>query len=165
MFWYSSSRGGETQRRRVPRTKNFFICGGYNLSAVLCLKTTQFAYNSTYYQQAFWSSYGLSRLCCHCPYGNGRRGTKGFSHLRIVNKGRNFSCKYFLDFEEKYGKISDYRTFNYFKFSHFIAGTSATFSLRYNFYLLLCMDNNLDHSFERKLLSTGRKLRLALGPI
>ena len=53
MFWYSSSRGGETQRRRVPRTKNFFICGGYNLSAFLCLKTTQFAYNSTYYQQVF----------------------------------------------------------------------------------------------------------------
>ena len=53
MFWYSLSRGGETQRRRVPRTKNFFICGGYNLSAVLCLKITQFAYNSTYYQQVF----------------------------------------------------------------------------------------------------------------
>ena len=38
-------------------------------------------------------------------------------------------------------------------------------SLRYNSYLLLCMDNNLDHSFERKLLSTGRKLQLTLGPI
>ena len=41
--------------------------------------------------------------------------------LRIVNKGRTFSYKYFLDFEEKYGKISDFRTF-----SHFISETSAT---------------------------------------
>ena len=53
--------------------------------------------------------------------------------LRIVNKGRTFSYKYFLDFEEKYGKISDFRTFSYFKtvsgcrtFSHFISETSAT---------------------------------------
>ena len=48
-----------------------------------------------------------------------------WKRLRIVKKGRTFSYKYFLDFEEKYGKISDCQTFNYFKFSHFIAGTSA----------------------------------------
>ena len=53
----------------------------------------------------------------------------GWKRLRIVNKGRTFSYKYFLDFEEKYGKISDCRTFNYFKFSHFIAGTSATLTV------------------------------------
>ena len=52
-----------------------------------------------------------------------------WKRLRIVNKGRTFSYKYFLDFEEKYGKISDCRTFNYFKFSHFIAGTSATLTV------------------------------------
>ena len=41
-----------------------------------------------------------------------------------------------LDFKEKYGKISDCRTFNYFKtasgcrtFSHFIAGMSATLTV------------------------------------
>ena len=56
--------------------------------------------------------------------------------MRIVNKGRTFSYKYFLDFEEKYRKISDYRMFNYFKtlsgcrtFSHFIAGTLATLTV------------------------------------
>ena len=56
--------------------------------------------------------------------------------LRIVNIGRTFSYEYFLDFEEKYGKISDCRTFNYFKtasgcrtFSHFIAGMSATLTV------------------------------------
>ena len=38
-------------------------------------------------------------------------------------------------------------------------------SLRYNSYLLLCMDNNLDNSFERKIPSTGRKLQLILSPI
>ena len=42
--------------------------------------------------------------------------------MRIINKGRTFLYKYLLDFEEKYGKISDYQTFNYFTFSHFIAG-------------------------------------------
>ena len=52
-----------------------------------------------------------------------------WKRLRIVNKGRTFSYIYFLDFEEKYGKISDCRTFNYFKFSHFIAGTSATLTV------------------------------------
>ena len=90
-----------------------------------------------------------------------------WKRLRIVNKGRTFSYEYFLDFEEKYGKISDCRTFNYFKFSHLIhcRNVSDTDSLRYNSYLLLCMDNNLDHSFERKLLSTGRKLQLTLGSI
>ena len=38
-------------------------------------------------------------------------------------------------------------------------------SLRYNSYLLLCMDNNLDNSFERKIPSTGWKLQLILSPI
>ena len=38
-------------------------------------------------------------------------------------------------------------------------------SLRYNSYLLLCMDSNLDNSFERKIPSTGRKLQLILSPI
>ena len=47
----------------------------------------------------------------------------------MVNKGRTFSYKYVLDLEEKYGKISDCRTFNYFKFSHFMAGTSATLAV------------------------------------
>ena len=44
-------------------------------------------------------------------------------------KLEHFRIKYSLDFEEKYGKISDCRTFNYFKFSHFIAGTSATLTV------------------------------------
>ena len=94
-----------------------------------------------------------------------------WKRFRIVNKGRTFLYRHFLDFEEKYGNISDCRTFSCFKtvsscrtFSHFIAGTSATL-MRYNSYLLLCMDNNLDHPFERKLLSTGRKLQLNLGPM
>ena len=52
-----------------------------------------------------------------------------WKRLRIVNKGRTFSYKYFLDFEEKYGKMSDFGTFRYFKFSHFIAGTSATLTV------------------------------------
>ena len=43
--------------------------------------------------------------------------------------GRTFSYKYFLDFEEKYEKILDCRTFNYFKFSHFNTGTSATLTV------------------------------------
>ena len=67
----------------------------------------------------------------------------GWKRLRIVNKGRTFSYKYFLDFEDKYGKISDCRTFSYFKtvsgcrtFSHFIAGTSA--SLRACVTILIC---------------------------
>ena len=38
--------------------------------------------------------------------------------MRIVIKGRTFSYKYFLDFDEEYGKLSDCRTFHYFKFSH-----------------------------------------------
>ena len=66
-----------------------------------------------------------------------------WKRLRIVNKGRTFSYKYFLDFEDKYGKISDCRTFSYFKtvsgcrtFSHFIAGTSA--SLRACVTILIC---------------------------
>ena len=42
---------------------------------------------------------------------------------------------------------------------------SDTYSLRYNSYLLFCMDNNPDHSFEPKFLSTGRKLQMTLGPI
>ena len=48
-----------------------------------------------------------------------------------------------LDCEEKYGKISDYRTFNYFKtvssrrtFSYFIVGTSAT--LTFCITILIC---------------------------
>ena len=49
--------------------------------------------------------------------------------MRIVNKGRTFSYKCFLNFEEKYGKISDCLTFNDFKFSHFIARTSATLTV------------------------------------
>ena len=59
-----------------------------------------------------------------------------WKRLRIVNKGRTFSYKYFLDFEEKYGKISDCRTFNYFKtesgcltFSDIITRTSATLTV------------------------------------
>ena len=75
-----------------------------------------------------------------------------WKHLRIVNKGRTFSYKYFLDFEDKYGKISDCRTFSYFKtvsgcrtFSHFIAGTSA--SLRACVTILICC-------FEWKATST-----------
>ena len=35
----------------------------------------------------------------------------------------------------------------------------------YNSCLLLCVDNSLDHSFARKLLSTGRKPQLTLRPI
>ena len=56
--------------------------------------------------------------------------------LRILNKGGTFSYIYFLVFEEKCVKISDCRTFNYFKtvsgcrtFSHFIVGTSATLTV------------------------------------
>ena len=59
-----------------------------------------------------------------------------WKRLKIVNQGRTFSYKYFLDFEEKYRKISDYQMFNYFKtlsgcrtFSHFIAGTLATLTV------------------------------------
>ena len=52
-----------------------------------------------------------------------------WKRLRIVDKGKTFSYKYFLNSEEKYGKTSDYWTFNYFKFSHFIAGTSATLTV------------------------------------
>ena len=52
-----------------------------------------------------------------------------WKRLRIENIGRTFMYKYFLDFEEKYGKMSDCRTSNYFKFSHFIAGTSATLTV------------------------------------
>ena len=48
-----------------------------------------------------------------------------WKRLRIINKGRTFSYKYFLDFVENYGKISDCWTFNYFKFSHFLAVTSV----------------------------------------
>ena len=35
---------------------------------------------------------------------------------------------------------------------------SDTDSLRYNSYLLLCMDNNLYHSFERKIFSLRETL-------
>ena len=59
-----------------------------------------------------------------------------WKRFRIVNKGRTFSYRHFLDFEEKYGNISDCRTFSCFKtvsscrtFSHFIAGTSATLTV------------------------------------
>ena len=59
-----------------------------------------------------------------------------WKRFRVVNKGRTFSYRHFLDFEEKYGNISDCRTFSCFKtmsgcrsFSHFIAGTSATLTV------------------------------------
>ena len=59
-----------------------------------------------------------------------------WKRFRIVNKGRTFLDRHFLDFEEKYGNISDCRTFSCFKnvsgcrtFSHFIAGTSATLTV------------------------------------
>ena len=72
----------------------------------------------------------LSSLCIQSQR-NGQRWNffTFWKRLRIVNKGRTFSWKHFLDFEEKYGKISDSLTFNYFKFSHFIAGTSATLTV------------------------------------
>ena len=59
-----------------------------------------------------------------------------WKRFRIVNKGRTFLDRHFLDFEEKYGNISDCRTFSCFKtvsgcrtFSHFIARTSATLTV------------------------------------
>ena len=52
-----------------------------------------------------------------------------WERLRIVNNDRTLSYKYVLDFEEKYWKISDYRTLNYFEFSHCIAWTSATLTV------------------------------------
>ena len=58
--------------------------------------------------------------------------------LRIVHKGRTFSYKYFLDFEEKYGKISHCWTFNYFKCSHFIAGTRTSATLTVCVTILIC---------------------------
>ena len=69
-------------------------------------------------------------LCVQCQRKiSSSKFQAAWKRLRIVNKGRTFSYKYFLDFEEKYGKISDCWTFNYFKFSHFIAGTSATLTV------------------------------------
>ena len=77
----------------------------------------------------------VKRLDDFVPCVQGQRETStskfqaAWKHLRIVKKGRTFSQKYFLDFEEKYGKMSDFGTFRYFKFSHFIAGTSATLTV------------------------------------
>ena len=53
----------------------------------------------------------------------------------------------------------------YFKEKYEVIWRPCPAVSRYNSHLLLCMDNNLDHSFECKLLSTGRKLQLTLGPI
>ena len=53
-------------------------------------------------------------------------------------KVEHFHLNIFLDFEEKYGKISHCRTFNYFKCSHFIAGTRTSATLTVCVTILIC---------------------------
>ena len=48
----------------------------------VCLNTTQFTYNGTYYQQVFGTAMGSPVSArCHCQHGNGRCGTKGSGFL------------------------------------------------------------------------------------
>ena len=82
-----------------------------------------------------------------------------WSYLRIVSS--RVIVK-FLSVKRLDGCIQGQRKISSSKFkaSWKRLNVSDTDGLRYNCYLLLCMDNNLDHSFERKFLSTGRKLQL-----
>ena len=58
----------ETQRRRVPGTKNFFVRGGYNSSAVFLPQNHAIYIQRHLLSAGFWYSCGIACLCCHCQY-------------------------------------------------------------------------------------------------
>ena len=83
-LWEDASQG---QRTSLPMEDIIHLLS-------FCFKTTQFACNSTYYQQVFGTAMGFTCLCCHCQHGNERRGTKGLSHFTTV---KPFFWKQYVD--------------------------------------------------------------------